>query len=161
MSSSSEEESEEEESSSEEGSSQSGSYDEEEGSYDEEGSYGIILVVSRSDGESRRLHLGQVSVVVEHPFIRGDASTDGRVDLSDSVLTLTYLFRGTVSPPCLDALDFDDSGDLDLTDAIASLMFQFMGGEAPPAPSLGSCGLDETADLLRCRSSFHCDQAAR
>src|SRR5688572_24855248 len=54
-------------------------------------------------------------------FIRGDADQNGKVEITDAVTTLGYLFLGTEDPYCMDALDADDDGQLNLTDAIGVL----------------------------------------
>src|SRR2546426_665077 len=61
-------------------------------------------------------------------FIRGNANNDSRVDLSDAITILQYLFAG-VPPraPCQDALDTNDSGRVDLSDAIYLLSYLFQG----------------------------------
>ncbi|MCZ6792785.1 MAG: hypothetical protein O7J95_04135, partial [Planctomycetota bacterium] len=67
-------------------------------------------------------------------FIRGDATSDCGVDLSDAVRTLNWLFLGERQPTCLDAADADDTGLVDLTDAIRTLTWLFLGGGEPEAP---------------------------
>ena len=81
-------------------------------------------------------------------FIRGDANSDGLVDLADPVRTLSFLFSND-SVDCLAALDSDDSGDLTIGDAIVTLSFLFSNGPAPAAP-FPDCGLDPTPDSLSC-----------
>jgi hypothetical protein len=66
-------------------------------------------------------------------FIRGDATLDGKVNLTDPIHILLYLFQGGALP-CLDAADSDNSEKLDLTDAVVLLNHLFKGGPAPPAP---------------------------
>jgi hypothetical protein len=78
------------------------------------------------------------------PFKRGDADGSGKLDLTDAIATLQFLYMGYAAPECKDAADTDDSGKLDLTDAIASLQFQFMGGTPPAAPGPTACGPDPT-----------------
>jgi hypothetical protein len=81
------------------------------------------------------------------PFRRGDANADGRYDLSDAVFTLSFLFLGGSTPPCLDAVDADDNEALEITDAIFSLNFLFLGGPPPRAIAnrcFQGCGLDFT-----------------
>jgi hypothetical protein len=80
------------------------------------------------------------------PFRRGDADGSGKLDLTDAIFTLQFLFMGGTTPTCMDAADSDDSGKLDLTDAIYSLQFQFMGGPPPAAPGPTTCGPDPTPD---------------
>ena len=95
-------------------------------------------------------------------FRRGDSNTDGKVDMSDAVRTLMFLFAGGVALPCLDAGDSNDDGKLDLSDGIYTLNFLFAGGSAIPAPGPNECGLDSTADvnLLTCDEydTPDCDQ---
>jgi hypothetical protein len=77
-------------------------------------------------------------------FRRGDADASGKLDLTDAIFVLGFLFQGGATPSCLDAADADDSGALDLTDAIFILGFLFQGGGAPPAPGPTTCGSDTT-----------------
>ncbi len=91
----------------------------------------------------------------EQPFRRGDASSDGRRDLSDAVFTLSHLFTGGPPLSCLKAGDSDDSGVLDLSDAVYLLLHLFQGG-SPPAEPFEECGLDPSADELPCESFPPC-----
>ena len=83
-------------------------------------------------------------------FRRGDTNADGRLDLSDGVSTLGFLFLGSSAPPCQDAADADDSGGLDLTDAVFTFGFLFTGGGPIPAPGPEGCGTDPTTDTIGC-----------
>ncbi len=51
-------------------------------------------------------------------FVRGDANLDRKLELADAVFALNYLFLGTVSTYCLDALDTTDDGGLSISDPI-------------------------------------------
>ena len=54
-------------------------------------------------------------------FIRGDANSDGKVNLSDAICALSFLFLGEgpcAAPRCLSALDADDTGTILLSDPI-------------------------------------------
>ncbi|MGQ9589177.1 MAG: hypothetical protein ACUVYA_02655 [Planctomycetota bacterium] len=82
-------------------------------------------------------------------FLRGDSNHDREIDVSDAVTTLLHLFVGAETPPCLDALDFDDSGSIEITDAIGLLRFAFTGGAAPAAP-FPVFEADPTPDALAC-----------
>jgi hypothetical protein len=83
-------------------------------------------------------------------FQRGDSNGDGKVDLSDAVTTLGFLFVGTGNPTCLDAADADDSGRVEITDAIFLLGALFLGTNVIPPPH-PDCGADPTAqDALGC-----------
>jgi hypothetical protein len=80
-------------------------------------------------------------------FVRGDATADGEVDLSDPILTLYFLFQGGDAPRCLDAADSNDDGAIDITDPISTLVSLFLG-----APMTGgSPDRDWTPDGLSCR----------
>lgn len=85
----------------------------------------------------------------QEPFIRGDFNRDGRLDISDPVAELGYLFGGARAARCLDAGDTNDDGRLDITDPIVALEHLFSGGPAPPEPFPRS-GPDPTVDELEC-----------
>jgi hypothetical protein len=83
-------------------------------------------------------------------FRRGDANFDARIEISDAIFGLAYLFLGGEAPRCADAVDADDDGGLNLTDAVFLLNHLFTGGRAPPPPYPEE-GVDPTADGLSCR----------
>jgi hypothetical protein len=92
----------------------------------------------------------QPPVTETRPFFRrGDADDSGKLDLTDAIATLQFLYMGYKAPTCKDAADTDDSGTLDLTDAISSLQFQFMGGLPPASPGPVNCGPDPTDDQYK------------
>jgi hypothetical protein len=104
-----------------------------------------------SDGESideSRLYI-IFGPYGQKDFIRGDANSDGALDISDPVTILSYLYSGGEKPACLDAVDVDDSGILDISDAIYLLNFLYQGGPAPPQP-YPTAGKDTTPDALDC-----------
>jgi hypothetical protein len=88
-------------------------------------------------------------------FRRGDATSDGALQLTDAVFTLSYLFRAGPDPSCLDAADADDNGAVQITDAIFTLNHLFLGGPPLPAPT-GGCGPDPSEDGLGCEASPAC-----
>lgn len=90
--------------------------------------------------------------ITDPVFTRGNANGDDKVDISDPVWHLGFLFLGGPEPPCMSASDSDDSGVLDITDAIYTLNFLFTGGPAPPAP-FPDRGADPTLDTLGCKTS--------
>ncbi len=89
-------------------------------------------------------------------FQRADVNLDGSADISDAILTLTYLFVGDAIPTCLKSLDINDSGEINLTDPIVLLNFLFLGGPAPAMP-FDACGPDPTLDFLACDSYSLCE----
>ena len=67
-------------------------------------------------------------------FRRGDADENSVLDLTDAQFLLDHLYRGGMTPRCLDAADGNDDGLLDLGDPIYILNHLFLGGPPPPAP---------------------------
>jgi len=72
-------------------------------------------------------------------FLRGDASGDGRDDLSDVIRLLGILFLGEDAGPCPLAADVDGDGSLLVNDAAALAGYLFLRGLAP-APPFPQCG---------------------
>ena len=88
------------------------------------------------------------------PFIRGDTNGDGRVDVSDSISTLLFLFAGaSENVTCLDAANADDDFSIHVSDAIYVLNYLFDQGPPPPAPG-EACGLASTS--IGCESYTAC-----
>ena len=92
-------------------------------------------------------------------LVRGDANSDGSINLTDGVIPLLYLFSGGAEPTCMDAADTNDTGAIEITDAIIVFSWLFSGGDAPASPSPTSpgylttdCGEDATDDGLGCES---------
>ena len=81
-------------------------------------------------------------------FLRGDSNGDGKVDVSDGIRTLGFLFLGGDALPCPEAANAGDSAGLDITDAVFTFSYLFLGGAAPPAPGPEACGPDPTAPSL-------------
>jgi hypothetical protein len=105
-----------------------------------------------------------VSFVVSHPalaapFRRGEVNADGSVSLSDAIATLSFLFLGTFSPPCLDAADANDDGRVDIVDAVRILAYLFLGDAVLPPPT-ESCGEDSTPDTIGCAAFPPCADAS-
>ena len=97
---------------------------------------------------------GVTIAIAERPsealFRRGDANADERVDISDGIGILGYLFLADEAPSCIDAADVDDSGQVELTDSVYLFNYLFLGGQEPPAPGPSNCGEDATEDELAC-----------
>jgi hypothetical protein len=72
-------------------------------------------------------------------FVRGDALTDGTVDLTDAVWVLEYLFFGGNVPTCLASADANDDGMVDISDAVGILAHAYLGAGPLPAP-FPACG---------------------
>jgi hypothetical protein len=85
---------------------------------------------------------------VECFFRRGDADSNGNVNITDPIFTLNSLFAGAGALSCPDAADSDDTGEVNITDAVYTLNALFQGGLAPPSPGPDGCGPDPTPDDL-------------
>jgi len=118
--------------------------------------------------EADVLSLGEVEIIacigeVTPPgtrFHRGDGDDNGKLELTDAVRILGYLFLGATPPTCFDAADADDNGLIQLTDAVRILGYLFLGQAppAPPGPPGEACGLDADAEDpdLGCESYGSC-----
>ena len=73
-------------------------------------------------------------------FVRGDANSDGNVNVTDAVSMANALFRGGEQPPCASWADSNADSAFNLTDAIHLLRYLFQGGDPPPMP-FPDCGL--------------------
>ncbi len=67
-------------------------------------------------------------------FLRGDANSDGAVNIADAQFTLNFLFLGGPALPCEAAGDSNSDAGVNIADAQFSLNFLFLGGPAPTAP---------------------------
>ena len=85
----------------------------------------------------------------QEPFIRGDANGDQKVDISDPMRSLIYLFAGAPAPSCMDAADANDDGQVDIADPLWTLSTVFEGTHTMPAPYPES-GTDLTEDGFFC-----------
>ena len=98
--------------------------------------------------------------VPDQPFYRGDANTDGSVDISDPSRIFSYLFLGDATPTCLDSADANDDGSIDITDGVFLLRYLFNGAAQPPAPGPpgNECGEDPApgGDSLSCATYEGC-----
>ena len=65
------------------------------------------------------------ALLAQSAFRRGDANGDSRLDVSDAVSALQYLFVGGAVVACHDAVDANDDGKLDISDPIFILVHLF------------------------------------
>jgi hypothetical protein len=68
-------------------------------------------------------------------FIRGDANKDGKIDISDGIFILNFLFLGGPRPiKPTDRADVNDDNRVDISDGVGLLTYLFRGGPEPLAP---------------------------
>lgn len=120
----------------------------------EPGRHRYVLTGIFADGRESCATSCEVEIVIEGEevlFTRGDADSNERVNLSDAIRVLRYLYQaGELG--CRDAADVNDSGRIDLADAVYLLNFIFLSGAMIPPPYPGA-GEDPTPDELGCRPS--------
>ncbi len=100
--------------------------------------------------------LHEFALTVENAvtFLRGDANTDGLIDIADAITIAESLFRDRVLA-CRSAADVNDDGNLDVSDAVYTLRYLFLA-DSPPPPPFGACASDTTADGLECQRYDPC-----
>jgi hypothetical protein len=67
-------------------------------------------------------------------FLRGDATGDRIIDISDVVYLLNYLFAGGPAPVPLAAGDANCDGVVDISDVVYLINYLFVGGPSPGCP---------------------------
>lgn len=82
-------------------------------------------------------------------FLRGDANTDGTMDIADPIYCLSYLFLEGPAPRCFSAADTNDDGEFNISDPMLSLLSMFSAGPSMRAP-YPQPGLDPSEDMLDC-----------
>lgn len=107
------------------------------------GGYSVLPIL----GDGGGVNIRRLPFPPPRFFIRGDADGNGAVNITDSILTLNYLFAGRGALDCADAADVTDDGRLDVTDAVFTLNFLFRAGNYPPPP-YPEQGMDPTDDGL-------------
>jgi hypothetical protein len=85
-------------------------------------------------------------------FIRGDSNSDGKVEISDAIATLNFLFLGGPPPLCQDAADANDDGVISIIDSVYTFNYLFSSGPQPEKPFPGE-GADGTLDILECKKN--------
>jgi len=92
-------------------------------------------------------------------FHRSDANDDGRLNITDGIFILNFLFLGGPEPSCLESANANDDETVNITDGIHVLNYLFLGGPSPadPAPD-GPCGPEPPGSPsdLGCESHRSC-----
>jgi hypothetical protein len=81
---------------------------------------------------------GAIAIAADR-FRRGYVNADTRVDISDAIFLLGYIFLGGQEPVCLAAGDTNGDRRVDLSDAVWLLNYVFQGDRSPAEPFL-ECG---------------------
>ena len=98
------------------------------------------------ESDHHKVVLPQSVVFAGRKYIRGDANSDGTLDLSDGVYILQFLFLGGPGLECPESGDVNDDDKGDLSDAVFLLQFLFLGGARIPAPHPDP-GVDPDGDV--------------
>jgi hypothetical protein len=116
------------------------------------GSYDFELEVDDGAPEDNTATADVTVTVTGEPaktrFRRGDSDANGKLEITDAIRTLGWLFSGGIEPSCLDAADSDDSGRIDISDPIKALNYLFLGSGPPEPPGPDVCGEDVRPDEL-------------
>ena len=94
------------------------------------------------------MEAGRLEIVGDLTILRGDSNSDRRVDISDGIFTLEWLFLGGGPPRCRDEADANDDGVVDIGDPISTFGTLFLG-ESSIAPPFPFRGTDTTSDDFR------------
>ncbi len=109
---------------------------------------GVTVNACKGDSDGDGYDDACQSILPPMTFRRGDANSDGVVDIGDAIATLGCQFLGRRCPDCLDAADANDDGEVDIADAVAILACQFLGRDCR---EVGRCVVDSTPDGLDCQ----------
>jgi FtsP/CotA-like multicopper oxidase with cupredoxin domain len=91
---------------------------------------------------------GDLAAAAQKEFFRGDANSDGTLNITDPIFVLVFLFASGATPTCLAAADSNDDELIGIADPIADLLNLFHGRPLPepwlvagvdPTPGIG-CG---------------------
>jgi predicted GH43/DUF377 family glycosyl hydrolase len=75
----------------------------------------------------------KIGLAKSYAIVSGDADGSGRVDISDAVYLLSYIFAGTPPISPLEAGDTNASGVVDIFDVVFLINYIFAGGPPPCA----------------------------
>ncbi|MGE3163381.1 MAG: hypothetical protein AB7O52_00595 [Planctomycetota bacterium] len=90
---------------------------------------------------------GVVSVeeVVDVAYLRGDANSDGGIDIADGIWILNFLWQGGPASPCAASQDANGDGMGDTSDAMYIIFYQLLDGPAPVG-NFPNCDFADVAD---------------
>ena len=80
---------------------------------------------------SRQLFSWAIADAIEYRW--GDANNSDRINLTDAIFIIKYVFEGSVAPVNLNAADPNGDGSVNVSDAVYLISYIFSGGNAPQA----------------------------
>jgi len=94
----------------------------------------IVVTLTAGDGLCQDASTSvTIKVVPGVTWRRGDADGNGKLELTDAVRLLTFLFLDAAKiPPCKMGADSDSNNKLELTDAVRLLTFLFLDSSKKP-----------------------------
>ena len=100
----------------------------------EPGDYTADLVIRSNDPANDPMTISANLTVNElMPYTCGDADGDTKVNVSDAVYIINYVFSGGAAPDPLEAGDVNCDENVNVSDAVYLIAYVFSGGEAPCA----------------------------
>ena len=93
--------------------------------------YFFTIELSDSQGPPASDTISVSVVVIDPPYICGDADGTLVVSISDAVFIVNYIFGGGSAPVPLESGDADCSGTVTIGDAVYIINYIFGGGPAP------------------------------
>jgi hypothetical protein len=117
---------------------------------------GNNVLVVKQQSVPTAMQNGRIDFIDAPLFRRGLINDDTRLDISDGIVMLGYMFLGDAEPKCMLAADVNADNRVDLSDAIYMFNYMFNGGPKPRDP-FESCGTDQRTDgRLNCNFSVSC-----
>jgi len=74
---------------------------------------------------------GSRSASVGYAYMRGDANSDGNVNVADAVFLINYVFKGGAAPVPVEAGDANCDSQANVADAVFLINYVFKGGPSP------------------------------
>lgn len=98
------------------------------------GVYHAFLQIYSNDPDSAHASWKvPVELTVLPPYLLGDATGDGQVDISDVVHLIAFIFSGGAAPVPLECAEVSCDGAVDISDAVYLIAYIFSGGPEPGA----------------------------
>ncbi|SYZ71885.1 Conserved repeat protein (fragment) [Candidatus Zixiibacteriota bacterium] len=91
--------------------------------------YPVTFIVSDPQGAADTLTTSYIIVA----FLRGDANSDGKLDASDMMFLINFLYKGGRTPASFDAADVNFDQALNIKDAAYLVNYFYKQGPPPPS----------------------------